>query len=118
MEYAQIVFQIVNYCMVGKDIQILKQIFFFEVKSLACISYAVDHVVHDGLWHQVLDGLIGDAHVGVDQVTNGFHLTLQLGVCEVFRSSISLAVHLGDRQTRWSWGGKLQHTLFRFSLRF
>lgn len=69
--------------------------------SLVWIAYAVDHEVHNGLWHHVLDGLIDDAHVGVNQVTNGFHLTLQLGVCEVFRSSISLPIHLGDRQPRW-----------------
>lgn len=68
------------------------------------MSYAVDHEVHDGLWHQVLEGLVDDAHVGVHQAANGFHLTLQLRVTEVLRSSVSPPVHLSDTQTRWELG--------------
>ena len=36
--------------------------------------------MHDGLRHQVADGLVDDGHVGVDQVTNGLHLPLQLRI--------------------------------------
>lgn len=36
--------------------------------------------MHDGLGHQVADGLVDDGHVGVDQVTDGLHLPLQLRV--------------------------------------
>lgn len=49
---------------------------FYKVKNLIWIAYTVDHEVHNSLWHKVLDGLIGDAHVGVNQVTYGLHLTL------------------------------------------
>ena len=72
------------------------------VKSLVWITYVVDHEVHDCLRHYVPDGLVDDAHVGVNQVTNGFHLALQLGVYEAVHSSITLSVHVGDRQTTWS----------------
>lgn len=43
-------------------------------------AHAVDHEVHDGLGHQVLDGLVDGVHIGVHQVADGLHLTLQLGV--------------------------------------
>lgn len=43
-------------------------------------TYVVDHEVHDGLWHEVTDGLVDDSHVGVHQVSNGLHLALQLWV--------------------------------------
>lgn len=36
--------------------------------------------MHDGLGHEVSDALVDDSHVGVHQVTNGFHFTLQLRV--------------------------------------
>ena len=40
----------------------------------------VDHQEHDDLGDQVSAGLGDDLHVGVHQVPNGLHLTLQLGV--------------------------------------
>lgn len=43
-------------------------------------SYTVDHEVHDGLGHEVSDGLVDDADVGVHEVADGLHLPLQLGV--------------------------------------
>lgn len=43
-------------------------------------THVVDHEVHDGLGHEVPDGLVDDGHVGVHQVTDGLHLPLQLGV--------------------------------------
>lgn len=43
-------------------------------------TYTVDHEVHDGLGHEVADGLVDDADVGVHQVPDGLHLLLQLGV--------------------------------------
>lgn len=53
-------------------------------KKKICFSFTgthiVDHEVHDGLRHEIADGLVDDAHVGVDQVADGFHLPLQLGV--------------------------------------
>lgn len=39
-------------------------------------TYIVDHEVHDGLRHQVSDGLVDDADVGVHQVTDCFNLPL------------------------------------------
>lgn len=36
------------------------------VQRLVWIAYAVDHQMHNGLWHQVPNGPIDDAHVGVD----------------------------------------------------
>ena len=44
------------------------------------MTHIVNHEVHDGLGHQVTDGLVDDGHVRVDQVTNGLHLPLQLRV--------------------------------------
>lgn len=71
--------------------------------SLVCIAYTVDQHVHDGLWHEVPDGLVDDVHVGVDQVTDDLHLSLQLWVCEeAVRISIRLSIHLGIGETRWS----------------
>lgn len=67
--------------------------------------------MHNGLWHYVLDGLIDDAHVGVNQVTDGFHLTLQLGVCEVFRRSISLPIHVGDRKDKMEFRAIATYTV-------
>lgn len=45
-----------------------------------CEAHAVDHEVHDGLGHEITDGLVDNAHVGVHQVADGLHLPLQLGV--------------------------------------
>lgn len=54
------------------------------MRSEVCFSFTgthiVDHEVHDGLRHEIADGLVDDAHVGVHQVADGFHLPLQLGV--------------------------------------
>lgn len=44
------------------------------------MTHIVDHEVHDGLRHQVADGLVDDGHVGVNQVADGLHLPLQLRV--------------------------------------
>lgn len=49
------------------------------------MTHIVNHEVHDGLWHQVTDGLVDNSHVGVDQVTNGLHLSLQLRVHAVHK---------------------------------
>lgn len=43
-------------------------------------THVVNHEVHDGFGHQVAHGLVDDGHVGVDQVADGLHLTLQLRV--------------------------------------
>lgn len=56
------------------------QAILFSLYALICPAHAVDHEVHDGLGHQVLDGLVDGVHVGVHQVADGLHLTLQLGV--------------------------------------
>lgn len=45
----------------------------------------INHEVHDGLRHQVTDSLVDDCHVGVDQVANGFHLSLQLRIHAVYK---------------------------------
>lgn len=58
-------------------------------------SYVVDHEVHDGFGHQVSDALVDDSHVGVHQVSNGLHLTFQLGIHgEVVRRGRGLALNL------------------------
>lgn len=44
------------------------------------MTHIVDHEVHDGLRHQVADGLVDDGHVGVNKVADGLHLPLQLRV--------------------------------------
>lgn len=36
--------------------------------------------MHDGLGDEVPDALVDNSHVGVHQVTDGFHFTLQLRV--------------------------------------
>lgn len=43
-------------------------------------TYVVDHEVHDGLGHEVPDGLVDDADVRVHQVADGLHLALQLWI--------------------------------------
>lgn len=43
-------------------------------------TYTVDHEVHDGLGHEVCDGLVDDVDVGVHEVADGLHLPLQLRV--------------------------------------
>lgn len=43
-------------------------------------THTIDHEMHDGLGNQVSDGLVNDADVGIDQVADGFHLTLQLRI--------------------------------------
>ena len=55
-------------------------------------THVVDHEVHDGLGHEVPDRLVDDGHVGVHQVADGLHLSLQLGV----------AVHEGVRAVLFS----------------
>lgn len=59
--------------------------------------YAVDPELPDGFWHHV-----HDAHVRVDLVTNRFHFTPPLRLCDVSCGSIAPSIHLGDRQTRGS----------------
>ena len=39
-------------------------------------THAVDHYVHDGLGHEVADGLVDDADVGIHQVADRLHLPL------------------------------------------
>lgn len=51
-----------------------------ELTVEKCPTHIVNHEMHDGLRHQVADGLVDDGHVGVNQVTNGLHLPLQLRV--------------------------------------
>lgn len=43
-------------------------------------TYTVDHEVHDGLGHEVCDGLVDDLDVGVHEAADGLHLPLQLWV--------------------------------------
>lgn len=58
-------------------------------------SHVIDHKVHNGLRHEVPDALVDDGHVGVDQVPDGLHLPLQLGIHgEVLGSTRTLTLHL------------------------
>lgn len=43
-------------------------------------THIVDHEMHYGLGHEVSDGLVYDADVRIHQITDGFHLPLQLRV--------------------------------------
>lgn len=43
-------------------------------------SYIANHEMHDGLGYEVSDALVDNSHVGVHQVADGFHFTLQLRV--------------------------------------
>ena len=57
----------------------------FQSAALAAVlpairTHAVDHEVHDDLGHEVFDGLVDDADVGVHQVADGLHLPFQLRV--------------------------------------
>lgn len=57
--------------------------------------YIVDHQMHDGLGHEIPDTLVDDGHVGVHQVTDGLHLSLQLRVHgEVIRRGSGLTLNL------------------------
>lgn len=43
-------------------------------------AHVVDHKMHDGLGHEVPDGFVYNASVGIHEVADGFHLPLQLRV--------------------------------------
>lgn len=43
-------------------------------------KYIVNHEVHDCLRHEVSDGFVDNCHVGIHQVPDRFHLSLQLRV--------------------------------------
>lgn len=47
--------------------------------------------MHDCFWYQVSDCFGDNAHVGVDQIADGFHLTLQRGI-HAARHLIDLAI--------------------------
>lgn len=49
-------------------------------EQLSNFLYIDDHEMHDGLGHEVPDALVDNSHVGVHQVTDSFHFTLQLRV--------------------------------------
>lgn len=60
-------------------------------------THVVDHEMHDGLGHQVAHSLVYDGHVGVDQVTDGLYLPLQLrvnAVAEVVRTIFITSITL------------------------
>ena len=48
--------------------------------STTAQHYLIDNHEHDGFGHQVTGGLADNIVVGVDQGTDGLHLSLQLGV--------------------------------------
>ena len=45
-----------------------------------CFTYTFHDDMHDGLGDEVTLCLVDDLHVGVNQITDGLHLTLQLWV--------------------------------------
>lgn len=64
-------------------------------------THTVDHEVHDGLGHEVSDGLVDDADVWVHKVADGLHLPFQLrvhghGVTRIHRI---FALRLEDTKT-------------------
>ena len=59
--------------------------------------------MHDGLGHEVPDALVDNRHVGVHQVTDGLHFTLQLRVHgEVIWGGGGLTLNL-QRETAEIW---------------
>ena len=48
--------------------------------ALQCHTYTFHNDMHDGLGDEVPLCLVDDLHVGVHQITDGLHLTLQLWV--------------------------------------
>ena len=77
----------------------------------------VYHEVHDGLGHQVADGLVDDGHVGVHQVPNGLHLPLQLrihAVHEVVTAAVVPAFTLQRQSQRGLKESCKPHSLLYF----
>lgn len=76
-------------------------------------THVIDHEVHDGLWHEVTDGLVDDGHIGVYQVANGLHLALQLWIhgegillCSVLvfcLQGLGREAVRGDFSLKWAW---------------
>lgn len=48
-------------------------------RSLAA-TYIIDHKMHDCFWYQISDAFVDNRHVGVHEIANCLHLSLQLGV--------------------------------------
>lgn len=44
------------------------------------VTYVIYHKVHDCFRYQVSDTFVDNRHVGVHQISNRLHLSLQLGV--------------------------------------
>ena len=63
-----------------------------------CVSYVVDHQVHDGLGDEVSDSAVDDGQVRVHQVPHDLHLSLQLRVQTVDVSISTRLLHLHLRQ--------------------
>jgi len=50
-----------------------------EFRTLA-VTYIIDHKVHDCFGYQISDTFVDNRHVGVHQISNCLHLSLQLRV--------------------------------------
>ena len=64
------------------------------ISVCVCVSYVVDHQVHDGLGDQVSDGAVDDGQVRVHQVPDDLHLSLQLRVHAVDLPVAARLLHL------------------------
>lgn len=57
--------------------------------------YIIDHKVHNSFGHEIPDALVNDGHIGVHQVPDGLHLSLQLRIHgEVLSGTRALTLHL------------------------
>lgn len=79
-----------------------------------CVSYVVDHQVHDGFGDQVPDCAVDDGQVRVHQIPDDLHLSLQLRIqtvdlavrvrvlCLRLQTHTPLNTHTHMRGTLWS----------------
>jgi len=63
------------------------------------VTYVIDHKVHDCFRYQVSDTFVDNRHVGVHQISNRLHLSLQLGVhWKIVRLAILIIFRLHERR--------------------
>lgn len=65
-----------------------------------CDKYIVYHEVHDCLRHEVSDGFVDNCHVGIHQVPDRFHLSLQLRVHGVHETVWSILLRFTGLQRK------------------
>lgn len=62
--------------------------------------HLIHHHEHDGLGNNVTDSLTDDTDIGVDKITNGLNLSLQLGINGVQLRVLQVKVGVSNPSTR------------------